>query len=153
MEIELEELPDQPVVGMRFRSSIEKIAEDIGNGYAKVFGILGQKQVSPAGPPFALYFDLEMNEQDFDMETCVPVDSEVEVEGEVIYHVLPGGKHTTTMHMGPYDQMVPTYQAMLEWMGEKGLKPLAPVREVYLNDPSQVADPKEIMTKIIWPVE
>lgn len=152
MDIQLEELAEQPVLGMRFISSIDKIAQDIGSSYGTIFGLLGMRQVPPTGPPFALYYDKEMNEQDIDMETCVPVTGEVEGEGEVEYHVLPAGKYATTMHMGPYSEMAPTYQAMLEWMREKGLEPQTPVREVYLNDPAKVADPKEIMTRIVWPV-
>lgn len=152
MDIEIEELAEQPVVGTRFRTSMDRIAEDMGRGFATVFGFLGQNQVAPTGPPFALYFDPEMNEQDIDMELCAPVGAGVDAEGELMYHVLPAGKYATTMHSGPYDQMTSTYEKMLEWMGENGFEPVAPVREVYLNDPGQVSDPSEIMTRIVWPV-
>jgi effector-binding domain-containing protein len=153
MEIELEELSDQPVVGTRFKSSMDNIAEDIGKGFATVFGFLGPRGLAPAGPPFALFFDLELDENNIDMEICAPVLAEVETEGDVIYHVLPGGTYVTTMYTGPYDKMESTYQVMREWIAEKNLKPMVPIREVYLNDPNQVEDPQDLMTKIIWPVE
>jgi effector-binding domain-containing protein len=153
MEFQLEDMPEQPVVGIRFTTSIERIAADIGSNYEALFGFLGRKQVAPAGPPMALYYDLVMDERNIDMETCVPVASVVEGDGEVTFHVLAGGRHATAMHMGPYDEMGSTYEAMRQWISGEGLSPRPPVREIYLNDPCQVADPRELMTRVLWPVE
>lgn len=83
MDIKIEDLPEQPVIGIRYRTSMEKIQEDIGQSYAALFEFLGRKQVAPAGPPGALYYDMEMDESDFEMEAFVPVVGEVEGEGEV----------------------------------------------------------------------
>lgn len=152
MNFEIETLQEQPVLGIRFRTSMDKIPENIGKAYGTLFGFLGQKMLPPAGPPSALYFDLQIDEADIDMEACVPVAREVEAEGDMVFHTLPAGRYATTLHKGPYDQMGPTYEAMMAWMAEQGLKPLTPVREEYLNDPGEV-EPSEVMTRIVWPVE
>lgn len=153
MEFEIENLPEQPVIGIRSRTSIDKIKETMGNGYAALFGFLGQKQVPPVGPPMSIYYDEEMNEDDFEVEPAVPVAGPVETEGEIKYHVLPGGKMATAMHMGPYETMKDTYEAMLKWFESEGLKPKVPMWEIYLNDPAQVEKPEDTMTRIVWPVE
>lgn len=55
--------------------------------------------------------------------------------------------------MGTYDEMHQFYEELLKWMSDQGLKPVAPVREMYLNDPRELDDPKDTMTLIAWPVE
>lgn len=153
MDFKIENLPEQPVIGVRFKTSMDKIAEDIGKGYSTLFGFLGRKEVAPVGPPLALYYDEQMNEAAIDMEACVPVAGPVEAEGEIVYHALPACRCATAVHMGPYDTMKETYEAMLKWFESEGLKPLAPMWEEYLNDPCQVERPEDIMTRIVWPVE
>lgn len=153
MEFKIENLPEQPVIGIRSRTSMDRIQETVGNAYGALFGFLGGKQIPPAGPPMSIYYDEEMNEADFEVEPAVPVAGPVDTEGDIVYHVLPAVRAATAMHMGPYDGMKDTYEAMLEWFAAEGLKPLAPMWEIYLNDPDQVEKPEEIMTRIVWPVE
>lgn len=152
IEVETVELPDQPALCVRFRTSMEKITEDIGRAYGVVFAHLGKVGGIPAGPPFALYYDIDMNPDDFEMETCAPVVSEVAGEGEVEFRVLPGGKFLQTMHRGPYDKMETTYEALFAYMNENGLEVVAPTRDVYLTDPSQVERPEDILTQVLLPL-
>lgn len=150
--VETVELPDQPALCVRFRTTMEKITEDIGRTYGSIFTYMGKAGVAPAGPPLARYYDMDMNPEDFEMETCVPVAGEVPGEGEVAFMVLPGGRFLSTVHRGPYDSMESTYTALFKYVKENGLEVISPTREVYLTDPSQVERPEDNLTQILFPV-
>jgi effector-binding domain-containing protein len=150
IEVETVELPDQPALCVRFRTSMQKIKDDIGLTYGAIFAQLGKAGGIPAGPPLALYYDMDPN--DFEMETCVPVASEIPGDGEVVSCVLPGGQFLSTMHHGPYETMEPTYEALFAHMKENGLELTGPTREVYLTDPSQLERPEDNLTRILFPV-
>ena len=152
IEVETVELQDQPALCVRFRTSMDKITDDIGRTYGAIFAQLGKAGGIPVGPPLALYYDMNMNRDDFEMETCVPVVSKVPGAGEVVFRVLPGGKFLSTMHRGPYDTMEPTYEALFAHMKENGLELTGPTREVYLTDPSQLERPEDNLTQILFPL-
>lgn len=152
-EVEVKDLTNQPVVSIRFKTSMAGIADDIGAAFGKIFGFLGQTGTPPAGPKFALYYDMEMKEEDIDMEICVPVSGEMEGAGEVGGRVVPGGTAVSTMHAGPFDQVGGAYEALMTWMKENGYEPNSPAREVYLVGPGQVEDPADYRTEVLLPAK
>jgi DNA-binding transcriptional MerR regulator len=60
---------------------------------------------------------------------------------------LPGGAWATTLHVGPYPQLPLAYAALLEHVREHGHRPIGPVTETYLTDPS-TAGPDELVTRL-----
>lgn len=152
-EVSVRELAAQPILGKRYRTSMEKIGEDIGGGYGELFGYLGELGESPSGAPFVLYFgtDAELDPNDFEMEVCVPVNRVLEDRGDIAARELEGGLAASTIHKGPYSEMEAVYGEMDAWMRENGYEYAGPVREVYMNDPGQVAE-SELVTEIIFPV-
>ena len=151
-KIELKELPSQPVLGKRFRSSIAKIQEDIGAGYGALFAYLEEVGEYPSGPPFALYYGPDFDPEDFEMELCVPVNHVLESRGDIVSREVPGGLAAVTVHKGPYGEMEPVYGELDAWIKENGYGYAGPAREVYLNDPSHAAE-ADLLTEISIPVE
>ncbi|HEY3478030.1 MAG TPA: MerR family transcriptional regulator [Streptomyces sp.] len=68
------------------------------------------------------------------------------------HQVLRGGPTAETVHIGPYAQLPLAYNALFAAVHERGLRPLAPVRETYLVAPGEAPD-DELMTRLILPVE
>ncbi|MFD0415978.1 MerR family transcriptional regulator [Streptomyces sp. NPDC127108] len=66
--------------------------------------------------------------------------------------VLPGGPVAETLHVGPYAQLPLAYNALFAAVHERGLRPRAPVREVYLAGPGDVPQ-DELRTRLIIKVE
>ncbi|MEW6554217.1 MAG: GyrI-like domain-containing protein [Actinomycetota bacterium] len=152
-KIELQEQPAQMVLGKRFRTSMEKIQGDIGAGFGAIFGYLGELGEYPSGAPFGLYFgDMQgFDPNDFEMELCVPVNRLLESKGEIEAREVPGGLAAVTMHKGPYNTVELAYNDMEAWVKENGYQYAGPAREVWLNDPSQVAE-SELLTEVSFPV-
>jgi len=154
MEYKVEEtqLGEVSALGIRVKTNLAKIGEDVGRCFGAIYGYAGPAGLIPAGPPFILYFEMEMKD-DFEMEVCAPVMGTGKGEGEIEYRVIPGGKFVTTKHIGPYDQIGGAYEALVTYAKDKGLKMTMPAREVYLTDPNQVKSPEENVTEVLIPYE
>jgi effector-binding domain-containing protein len=151
-KVELKEVPVQPVLGMRVKTNLEKVGEDMGNAFQQIMPYMGEAGVFPTGPPFALfYYEGEFDPNHIDMEICMPVNHVVESKGDVEGKEDPGGTMASIMHIGPYSGVEPAYNAIDAWVKENGYSYAGPAREVYLNDPSQVEE-KDLQTEILMPV-
>lgn len=150
--VALKKVADLFILGIRFRTSMEKISGDIGARFGALFAYLGELGQPPAGPPFALYYGEDFNPDDFEMELCAPVGSLLEGRGEIDGRELSGGVMASTMHQGPYNQVKEAYDLLDAWVKENGYRYAGPAREVYLNDPSQVPE-AELLTEVQFPVE
>ncbi|WP_241422509.1 GyrI-like domain-containing protein [Candidatus Contubernalis alkaliaceticus] len=64
----------------------------------------------------------------------------------------PAGKQVSCLHKGPYAQMEPVYNAMMQWMEEKGLTPTGVAYEFYYNSPNDVPE-SELLTKVVFPLK
>ncbi|MGW1176708.1 MerR family transcriptional regulator [Kitasatospora sp. NPDC002543] len=62
--------------------------------------------------------------------------------------LLPGGPVVETVHHGPYSRLPLAYHALLAAVHERGLRPLAPVREAYLVGPGE-APAEEWTTRLV----
>jgi len=58
-----------------------------------------------------------------------------------------------TVHVGPYDTLSSTYEALQAWIETQGRTPATAMWEVYLTDPDQEPDPSKWRTEVYWPVE
>ncbi|MFX1340916.1 MAG: GyrI-like domain-containing protein, partial [Promethearchaeota archaeon] len=73
-------------------------------------------------------------------------------KGAIKASKLAKGKVASCIHMGPYEEMKPTYDALTEWVQNNGYEPTGVTIEYYYNDPHEVA-PEEIMTEIQFPLK
>ncbi|MBK7078206.1 MAG: GyrI-like domain-containing protein [Myxococcales bacterium] len=103
-----------------------------------------------AGPPFARYHRADAS--GFDVEAVMPVRAPVAVAGRVAALALAGGPAVQIKHVGPYDQLMPTYAALDRWLVEHHRTRSDAVREVYLTNPADEPDPADWVTLVIQPV-
>jgi AraC family transcriptional regulator len=142
-------LQAQPTMTIRTTTTMQGIQATLGDVLPAVWGYLQAKGVHPVGPPFVRYFGVEGQ---IDLEGGLPVASAVEGEGRIRASELPGGEALSALHIGSYDRMRETYQAMEAWMREHGVRSGGAPWEVYLTDPGEVQDPSQWKTQIVWPI-
>ena len=149
-QCEVKEVAPQPTLGIRRTISIENISTMLGEAYGAVAQYLGELGEYPAGPPFAAYYNDDM--ENLDIEAGFPVARELEGRGEIEAGEMPGGKAATCMHIGPYDEIEAAYNALTEWIEDQGHEPTGISYEMYLNDPDEVP-PEELQTQILFPLK
>lgn len=147
MEIkcEIKEIKDNHTLAVRTRAPVEGLPQAIGEAYGGIMKYLGELKQQPIGMPFVIYYNLDM--QDLDVEIGFPVSEQFNDSGEIKASHLPIGKVASCIHMGPYEQMKPTYDAFTEWIQQNNYKTTGVVIEYYYNDPREVSS-EEIMTEI-----
>jgi effector-binding domain-containing protein len=154
-EITIVDVKPQLVAGITEVGPYKLIAELI----PKIYEYAGSKGAQFTGPPVFLCHEITAEkamEADkngtANIEVAAPIASNIPETDEITCYTIPGGKMAKTMHKGPYQDCGPTYEKFYKWIEDQGKKISGPVREVYLNDPREVAS-EEILTEIYAPIE
>ena len=137
-QVELIELPEQPVAVVHGRIEVSEVAGFLGAAFAEVFRVVGAQGLAPAGPPFGRFHPMNGT---FDVEAGVPVTRAITPAGRVAPGVLLGGPVATVVHRGDYGAIGPAYQALSRWVDEHGYETVGRPWESYLDGPG-VPEPR-----------
>ena len=96
---------DQPYAAIPVSVSMEELGTVVPPLTGQVFGWLAGRGISPAGPPFWRYVVVDM-EAKLELETGVPVASQVDGDDQVRTGLLPAGRYATVVHTGHPDTLV-----------------------------------------------
>jgi len=140
----------QHVAYVRTRCDVKDLPTVLGESFCKIMKYLQRLSVTPNGAPYTAYFNMDMN--DLDIEIGIPVSSEFTLGDDVLLGKLPQGKCAVTLHKGPYSDVGPAYNALSEWMNERGYVPQGVAYEFYLNDPDDTP-PEMLETRIVFPLK
>jgi effector-binding domain-containing protein len=146
---ELEDLPPQPALVMRFRAAAAGLPHRFFERYSTIVGYLNQLGRAPVSPPFAIYGNIDANA--VDVEAGFAIAADIAGEGNLIRSGLPGGHVATLVHVGDYIHIDASYDKLLTWIEQRGLKRNGPFMESYLNSPIDTPG-LEIRTKILLSV-
>ncbi|MDP2299445.1 MAG: GyrI-like domain-containing protein [Coriobacteriia bacterium] len=152
-EAEIKQSEAHTVVYLPMRGAYAQTPE----GYGQLYGWIAQHGLTPAGMPTAVYLTMpsEVPESEALWELWAPVagdaaEQEPDASG-VGVRLVPAATVASTMHVGPYETVAPTYDALRTWIAAQGYRPTGPPIEVYYSDPATVA-PEEYVTEIRIPI-
>lgn len=144
------EKSDQPVLSIRTRSAVQDLPEVLGPSYAAIAQYLVALGEEPSGAPFVGYYNMDM--QDLDIEVGFPVSQALEGRGKMQPGKIPGGKMATCLHIGPYKEVEPAYNALIVYIGQQGHESTGVAYEFYLNDPNETPE-EALQTQIVFPLK
>ncbi|MEN6347770.1 MAG: GyrI-like domain-containing protein [Syntrophomonas sp.] len=144
---ELEDKAAQPTASIRTRAAVENLPQVLGMAYGAVMNYLNEAGIKPSGAPYVGYFNMDM--QDLDIEIGFPVLQTITGKDEVKPGEIPAGKQVSCLYTGPYNQIEPAYNAIMEWIPANGYTPTGACYEFYLNDPADTPE-NELLTKIVF---
>lgn len=150
-EVSLVDSSPQRIAAVRKHTNVQQVGDAILSGFGALMRALTKEGVAAAGPPLIVYHHVIDQENDGDIEVCVPIEGALEEGAEVYVRELEGGKMATTVHRGPYEQIAPAYHTLTGWISGRGHEIGGPPREIYLNDPRAVK-PEELLTRVEFPV-
>jgi effector-binding domain-containing protein len=146
---------DQPYAAIPVSVTMEELGTVVPPLTGQVVGWLAGRGISPAGPPFWRYVVVDM-EAKLELETGVPVASQVEGDEQVRTGLLPAGRYATVVHTGHPDTLVTATRGLLDWAAERGFDWDADGStwgcrlEEYLSDPDEVPDMNEWQTRLAF---
>lgn len=148
-EIQSRTGPEQLTAVMTATLPVAEIGPWLARAYGAIASVIQAGGGYPAGPPFARYHRLASD--GFAVEAGFPVSAAIDTEGDVRLSHLPGGPAAVIVHIGPYEQMAPAYEALASWVRSHGDEPAGDPWEVYFSDPASEPDPATWRTEIVQP--
>ena len=142
--------PSQSTLSVRTKTPVGELPQVLGKVYGSIAQYLGELGEQPAGPPFAGYFNMDM--QNLDVEIGFPVSRKLSGKGEIQPGEIGGGKVATCVYTGPYSEIAPAYKALTTFIKDNGQEATGITYEMYLNDPT-VTPPQELQTQIVFPLK
>ena len=147
---EIKEQSARPTLTIRATTPVQGLSQLLGQAYGAVAQCLGELGEQPAGPPFVAYYNMDM--QNLDIEVGFACAKKLPGKGEIQSGEIPAGKFASVVHTGPYDQCGPAYEALNQFVKERGHVATGMAYEFYLNDPQQTP-PQELQTLIMFPLK
>lgn len=124
-----------------------EIAEAMGSAFMEVFRFVGEAGVSPLSMPMSVYLGMDPSILRFRGGVIVSAEDAAKATGTIKADTLPGGDVMTTTHVGSYDTMNQTHQALWQHMEAEGIPGAMPVWEIYADDPGDTPE-AELRTDI-----
>ena len=148
-EIRSEHRAEQHTAVERATLAVAEIGPWIGGALERVAKAASDQGAAIVGFPYGRYHPVDG--VGFEVEAGFPVSAPVLTEGDVVPSSLPDAEVVVAVHVGPYDAMEPTYQALLAWIAERGGVPDGDAWEVYSSDPTSQPDPATWRTEVVQP--
>jgi effector-binding domain-containing protein len=139
----------QHTAAIKMTRPLSGIGPAMAEAFPRIYQAVVSAGVEPAGMPLAVYFEMGPEETTF--ECAIPVPSPFPASGEVQPSSVGGGEVAVTVHVGPYDTIGQTWEALMSWLGGQGKTATGHGWESYLNEPGQVPD-AELRTELCIPV-
>jgi len=149
-DYEFRQVPRQDTAVVPLHCNVNDISTVMGEAFAKVFAAVTSSGGVPVGPVFSRYFDF--GDETVDFEAGIVVTAPFRGDGEVRASTIGDCEAAVTVHVGPYDTLSSTYEALQAWIKTQGRTPATAMWEVYLTDPDQEPDPSKWRTEVYWPV-
>jgi effector-binding domain-containing protein len=118
-----------------------------------------QNGIQMIGPPMYICHETSVEdatkadkEGNADVEVAVPILEGGKETDEIICYELPAAKMVKTLHKGPYREEGATYEKLFAWLEKNNKTIIAPIREIYLNDPHEVSE-EELLIEIYAPID
>jgi effector-binding domain-containing protein len=146
----LEQRAAQPVLSIRTFTNEAELPALVGRAFGAVAQYLGELGDAPAGPPFAIYYNMDM--QNLDTELGFPVSKPLPGRGEIQSGEILGGWQASVLYTGPYPGLGSAYAALTQFVQASGRQPTGVAIEFYLNSPLDTPAEK-LQTLIIFPLK
>ena len=153
------EIEPQPTIAVRIRKPMSELdmKQLFDTELPRVIEFATSQGQPPTGAPYARYF--QFGPEEADIEIGVPVSDYPTDMARADAHFeqlgtseLPGGQVARAMHHGAYDTLGQAYDALHEWIHKHDHDEGTGPWECYVDDPTDIADHKDIRTEIFWPI-
>lgn len=140
---------EQRTAVLRAEVPLGELRDFFGSAFGTVLAAARAQNAHLAGPPFALYRG--MPRETIDVEAGFPITGDFHGPADVEASSLPDVQAYEAMHVGPYETLTRTYEAIQQRIRADGFTPADVMWEYYLSGPADQADPTSWLTRVVWP--
>jgi effector-binding domain-containing protein len=152
--IQMTELSPRHYIGIRRRVPRANISQALDEAFPRVRSWLNARGITPDSPPAVLFDVVDWDSDQWEITPAIflptPADPTND-DPELITGQTASGQALVTTHVGPYDGLPQTWQAVLDRAKELNRPVNGVPWEVYLDDP-RVVDEEQLRTEIVVPL-
>ena len=148
IDVRLVEVPMMYLLSIRKMVQVDDYPGEYTDCFGKLFRKIAVERLTMAGPPMVLFHSAEFTPNGLDTEFAIPVKEYVTGTRD-----FSPGLCIKTVVRGAYSELASVYAKQRKWAEKEGFKCNNAPYEAYVTDPSQVADDKENITEIYYPVK
>ena len=140
-DVVLKDLPPVMVAACRVTvPTNDQVPQVLGKAFGDAYALVKRTGAKEAGPCIAVWHQPAAVLANEVVEAIVHIDRAVAPANGVEVYELAGGPAASTVHSGPFSEMVHAHVALLSWMGENGYESAGTYREVYHQDEQKGGD-------------
>jgi len=145
-------LQPKAILYVKGQTTWDAAFDTLVDAFKSLNGQLAKQGIVPSGPPMAIY--TQIDETGFQFQAAVPVAAAPTkpLDGGVATGETPTGKALKFVHRGSYDAMNTTYEALTNYIEDKGLEARDLFVEEYLTDPVKT-DPNALVVNVFVPIK
>ena len=147
--MEIRNVAERPTLAVRVTTPVAKLSEEMGTAYRDIAGFMAAEGLEFAGPPYALYRNMDMNA--LDVEIGFPLSVPAKGNGRILAGTIPGGPVAASTHTGAYEGIATTYEKLKSFVEEQNREAEDWCYEFYLNSPEDTA-PELLKTEVFFPL-
>lgn len=148
IDIRLVDVPKMYLMSIRKMVQAEDYSTEYIKCYGKLFKRIAVDKLTMSGSPMILFHSAEYSLASLDTEFAIPVQEYV--TGTRNFYP---GLCIKTVVRGAYSELSSVYTKQIEWAEKEGYQNTNALFEVYMTDPSQIADVKDNITEVYYPVK
>lgn len=137
-------------------ASIAKMGpySDAGKTMMELMTWMTKNKAMMMGVPFGIYYDdpAKVKPESTRYEICMPVPIGTKGDKQVMVKKIGPAQIASTIYVGPYDKVGPTYQKLMNWIMENNYEIVGAPYEFYLTSPEKVPA-ESLKTEVAFPVK
>jgi len=145
-------LPSRTILYLKGHTNWDAAFETLVDTFKSLNEYLDKQGIKPNGPAMTIY--TQTDDTGFQFEAAVPLAAAPAnpPKGDIAVKQSPSGKALKFVHRGSYDAMDSTYEAITNYLEDKGLEAKDLFIEEYATDPVK-SDPNKLVINVFVPVK
>jgi effector-binding domain-containing protein len=145
-------LPERTIIYLQGQSTWESAQDTLVDAFKSLDEYLGKHGIKPAGAPMTIY--TETGDSGFKFRAAVPVAQAPPdpPKGDLAVGQAPAGKALKFVHRGSYAELDTTYEAITDYLDDKGIDAEDQFIEEYVSGPLRAGD-SELVINVLVPVK
>ncbi len=148
IDVQLVDVPKMYLLSIRKMVQAENYPAEYIKCYGKLFKRIAVDKLTMSGSPMILFHSAEYSPTGLDTEFAIPVQ-----EYATGTRDFCPGLCLKTVVRGAYSELSSVYAKQIEWAEKEGYQNTNALFEVYITDPSQIANIKDNITEVYYPVK